>query len=106
MDSKVFGDSNVLEVLNPRGAVREIEKAAMPAGLQSLDGKTIGLFWNGKPGGDVLLSRTGELLQERFKDVNIISYFPGKPDASKGAAPSTIKKVASEVDAVINSNLD
>ena len=106
MESKVPGSSTILEVLNPRGATEEVKEATMPPGLESMDGKTIGLFGNGKPGGDVLMTRLGEGLQRQFKDVKIIPYFPGKPDTSKGADAATLQKVASEVDAVINSNLD
>lgn len=95
-----------LEVLNPRGVVSEIKELAMATRTETLDGKVVGLFWSGKPGGDILLARTGELLQERFKGVRLIKYFPGKLDVTKGADPLTLKKVAEECDVVVNGQLD
>ncbi len=98
--------STTLKVLSPRGIVKESEKITMPTGLQDLTGKRVGLFWNGKPGGDILMTRIAGRLQERFKNVKVIKYLPAKPDTSKGADPAVIKKTAAEVDVILNSNLD
>ena len=56
-----------LVVANPVAArsVNEIVPAVRPA---DLGGKTIGLYWNIKAGGDVALDRTEELLRVRFPD--------------------------------------
>ena len=92
-----------LEVLNPRGMPEKIEEeVGLATRPESLDGKKIGLFWNGKPGADFLFTRIGELLQGQFKDVSLVSYFPGKPNVIMGAEPSVIKKVAEECDVVVN----
>ena len=65
--------SEMLEVLNPvatsQGAV---EQSSLAPRSKSLDAKKVGLLWNSKPGGDVALSRVGELLQNRFKDVQLV----------------------------------
>jgi len=37
--------------------------------LDTLNGKTVGLLWNGKPGGDVALNVLEGLLKERYPDV-------------------------------------
>jgi hypothetical protein len=52
-------------VLNPtsKGRVAEV---ATKKGPIHLEGKVMGIVWNGKPGGDALLDRLGELLTERF----------------------------------------
>ena len=38
----------------------------------TLEGKVIGVVWNGKPGGDVLLNRFAELLKDRFRLTQIL----------------------------------
>ena len=64
----------VLEVLYPAGRIKTVKKTLAPRPA-SLDGKRVGLLYNRKTGGDVLLARTAELLQERFKDVEV-TWFP------------------------------
>ncbi len=41
----------------------------------SLEGKTVLLRWNGKMNGDKLLTRTGELLAQKVKNVKIIKLW-------------------------------
>lgn len=60
----------MLKVLIPAGEVPLDKRAGAPR-VDSLDGKRIGLIYNMKPGGDVLLARTAELLKERFKDIKV-----------------------------------
>lgn len=62
-----------LKVLNPAGAAKVAKGTGAPR-VGSLDGKRIGLIYNQKPQGDVLLQRTAELLKERFKNVEITLY--------------------------------
>ena len=54
-----------LKVLNPESETR-VEKVTGAPRVASLDGKRVGLIFNEKPQGDVLLERTAELLKERF----------------------------------------
>ena len=63
------GSSVQLEVLNPAGEVEKVAKKTLAPRPGSLDGKRVGLVYNLKTGGDILLTRTSELLKERFKDV-------------------------------------
>jgi len=56
-----------LEVLNPAGEVQELSGKSLAPRPDTLDGKRLGLIFNQKTGGDVLLQRTAELLQERYK---------------------------------------
>ncbi|HOG45804.1 MAG TPA: hypothetical protein PLJ35_02370 [Anaerolineae bacterium] len=78
----------------------------------SLDGKTVVLRWNGKPNGDKLLTRVGELLSEQFKDVKIVKMWevdPGTAASSDDAAVSAQfvdKIVAQKPDLVIASQCD
>jgi hypothetical protein len=54
-----------LEVLNPEGKIIKKGKSLAPR-LETLEGKKIGLVWNGKPNGDKLLNEIGDLLKERY----------------------------------------
>ena len=64
-----------LRILDPE-AVRQGDLHVSPSAPRpaSLDGKTVGLLWNDKRGGDVALRRAGQLLQERYQNVNVIPY--------------------------------
>ena len=61
-------------VLDPtsRGKLKESITAKRPA---SLEGKVMGIVWNGKPGGDALLERFGELLTERFRFSEVLRLY-------------------------------
>ncbi len=69
-----------LEVLNPvapvQGDVKAIPLASRPT---SLEGKTIGLVWNGKANGDVALKRAAELIQKRVPNVQFKFYSGALP---------------------------
>lgn len=66
------GSSGVrLRVLNPAGVVEKVDKKTLAPRPGSLDGKKVGLVFNLKTGGDILLTRTAELLKERFKDIDV-----------------------------------
>jgi hypothetical protein len=61
-----------LEVLNPAGNTQKAKKKTLASRPASLDGKRLGLVYNLKTGGDTLLTRASELLQEKYNiaDVN------------------------------------
>jgi len=70
--------SSLLEVLNPVSISHgSIESAGLASRTASLDGKNVGLLWNSKPGGDIALARVGELIQTRFKNVQLIQLNGG-----------------------------
>ncbi len=62
---KASEGSGVLKTFSPVAAKAplHVQAAGRPA---SLDGKTVGLIWNGKPGGDVALSVVAEYIKQRF----------------------------------------
>ncbi len=62
-----------LEVLNPVANVSKQEVSLAPR-LGELSGKTIGLYWNAKPTGDIINQFTTELLTEKFKDIRLREY--------------------------------
>ncbi len=54
-----------LEVLNPLSKA-ELTRSPLAPRLPDLSNKRIGLFWNGKGGGDVALRTIGDQLEKRF----------------------------------------
>ena len=69
-----------LNVLNPVAPVLgEVNATPLAPRPSSLEGKTIGLVWNGKANGDVALKRAGELLQERLPGVSVKFYSGALP---------------------------
>ncbi len=94
---------HLLEVLNPvaqqRGVLTAMSTCPRPS---SLDNKTVGLIWSGTHGGDVALNRAGEMLQERFKGVEVRFYTGG----NYPAPPPIVKQAAEECDVVIGATAD
>jgi hypothetical protein len=67
-------DAVRLEVLNPAGEIQKADKKTLAPRPASLKGKKLGLIYNLKSGGDVLLTRTAELLKERY-DIGEVKWF-------------------------------
>ena len=58
-----------LQVVNPVASRQSAEVTTEPAARPaSLDGKQVGLIWNRKYGGNAVLKRVGEMLQERYSE--------------------------------------
>ena len=94
---------HLLEVLNPVAQQRGVVTSRPIAPrLSGLDDKTVGLLWSGTHGGDVALKRTGEMLQERFKNVQTKFYTSG----GYPAPPHILKQAGEECDAVIGATAD
>ena len=94
---------HLLEVLNPIARQRGVVTAKpINPRLSSLDDKTVGLLWSGTHGGDVALKRVGEMLQERFNNIETRFYTSG----IYPAPPHILKQVAKECDAVIGATAD
>lgn len=71
---------------------------------ESLQGKVLGLLWNSKPGGDVLLKGVGAQLASKFGLREVI--FRHKDRIGSGAPPETIQELVDNCDAVIISTGD
>jgi len=91
-----------LGVLNPvapqQGDITALPLAPRPSSLQ---GKTLGLLWNGKANGDKALKRAGEMVQRRIPDVTVNFY--------SGALPcpdNLMERVKAEADAVLACTAD
>ncbi|MBI2906626.1 MAG: hypothetical protein HYX92_03100 [Chloroflexi bacterium] len=91
-----------LEVLNPVAVSQgELEKYAPAPRPDTLNGKTVGLLWNSKRGGEVALAKAGELLQSRFRDAKLVRY-----DGSVHCETELLKQVKKDCDVVIGSTGD
>lgn len=91
-----------LRVLNPEAVSQGDLKIFPPAPRPpTLDGKTIGLLWNDKRGGDVALLKLGKLIQQRYKDVKLVHY-----QGPRGYPKSLLEKAFEECDVFLGSTGD
>ena len=86
----------LLSVLNPV-ATTDRPKIEPAKRLKNLSGKTIGLYRNGKFGGDILLDHAAELLSQRYNGMKFKRYGPYYGPEK----PEQFNTIAKEVDAVI-----
>lgn len=96
---------NRLEILNP--VAKTIEHSVKPAMRPStLDGLTIGLYWNMKAGGDAALDRTEERLRERFPGTRFRRYMGSVGWLMRHCTAEDADRIAAEVDAVVGTTND
>ncbi len=94
-----------LNILNPQASsVIEAVKAA--GRLSDLRGKTIGLWWNMKAGGNTALDRTAKVLGESFPDTNFKHYTGSVGAMLRHATAEDAERIARECDAVIGTSSD
>jgi len=92
----------VLEVLNPVAEQWGTDEPdPLAPRLTSLEGKTLGLVWNAKPGGDVALKRAGKLIAERIPNVTVRFYSGSLP-----CERELLEQAAAECDAFISCTAD
>jgi len=102
---------HALRVVNPIGQPVKSDGVSGPSiraaqRLDSFSGKTIGLFWNGKPQGDVALARTKARLTAEFGDVSFVEYVGDMGGIQRRASQAMLDRIAAEVDAVVGSTGD
>jgi hypothetical protein len=84
-------------IVNPEGIVG-LQKSTVNCHPRSLSRKTVVLYWNGKPNGDVFLNRIGELLRERVNDVKVIKAWEADPSTRQtDSNPSASQAVANRL---------
>ena len=84
------------EVLNPE-AEYEVSVQKIAPRISNFHRGKIGLFWNSKPNGDVLLNAIGKLLKQRFKTIELVNY-----NLCIGVGPANIKQMAENCDGIIS----
>jgi hypothetical protein len=62
-----------LEVLNPRGKIEPVPASSPSPRIVDIDGKTVGLYSNSKPGMDNFYTVFEELLKEKYPTVKVKS---------------------------------
>jgi hypothetical protein len=85
-----------LEVLNPEGRIVDKGTKLAPR-LKTLEGKRIGLVWNGKPNGNVLLNEVGKLIKERYPTAEVVSHRVSY--SGRKLPPGEVEAVAKDIDA-------
>jgi hypothetical protein len=96
-------------VSNPVAQVvtHQVQPAARPP---SLEGKTVGLVWNLKAGGDIALERVAEQLRDRFHNVRFVAFhgaFGGHRIALVNQIdPGEADRIAAQCDVVVGTTAD
>ena len=81
-----------LEVLNPRGEIKPPLTLSPAPRVAELTGRKIGMYWNGKPGGDNLWDLIGRMLEEKFPTTEVLRY-RGEFDLGDKLAPTLAKEM-------------
>ena len=89
-----------LEVLNP---VADISKTDISpaARFTDLSGKTVGLFWNGKPSGEITNQFTSEFLAKKVKNIHFKNYLGSLGSVVRQMSTEDTDTIAKECDAVV-----
>jgi hypothetical protein len=87
-----------LKMLDPRASVNTAERPLVP-GLDSLEGRVIGIIDNGQSNSTTMFQELAKLLQERYRPAEVL--FKTKPTHMQGAPKSIIEEFVSRCDAVI-----
>lgn len=87
-----------LKFLDPRSVVNPKERPAVP-GLDTLEGKVIGIIDNGQANSTTMFQELAKLIQERFNTREVI--FRTKPTHMQGAPKALMEEIVSRCDAVI-----
>src|SRR2546429_9624300 len=94
-----------LEILNP--VAKTVEHSVTPAPrLATLDGATIGLYWNIKAGGDAALDRTEALLHAKFPGTKFRRYTGSVGWLMRHCTAEDADRIAAEGDAVVGTTAD
>lgn len=95
-------DSNYeLQVLDPTPERHGGEAVKTARRLDTMEGKTIGLLWNGKANGDLALKEAAARIEERIPNVQFRLYSGSMP-----CSPALLAKLAEECDAAIACTAD
>jgi hypothetical protein len=96
-----------MHVLNPVAVTKtESGDVELAPRLTQFKGMTIGLFFNQKAGGDVLLEETAHLLQQRYDGVAFKNYLGAVGHIMRHATPEQADEITRECDAVIAATAD
>jgi hypothetical protein len=92
------------KLVNPESLV-QIEADRVNQHPRDLSGKTVVLYWNGKPNGDLFLNRIGELLIERVDNVKVVKAWEVRPSTKRADPTVEASRVTAEEIAGLNPDL-
>jgi predicted GTPase len=87
-----------LKFLDPRGSVKPEERSLVP-GLDSLEGKVVGIIDNGQSNSTTMFQELAKLIQEKYRIAEVL--FKTKPSHMQGAPKATMEEFVNRCDAVI-----
>jgi len=88
----------IIKFLDPRGTVNPKDRPLVP-GLDTLDGKVVGIIDNGQANSTTMFQELAKLLQEKFHTREVI--FKTKPTHMQGAPKPIMEEILNRCDAVI-----
>ena len=87
-----------IKFLDPRATVNPKNRPLVP-GLETLDGKTVGIIDNGQANSTTMFQELANLMQEKFHTKEVI--FKTKPTHMQGAPKAIMEELLNRCDAVI-----
>lgn len=87
-----------LNMLDPRATVNPEDLPLMP-GLDSLEGKVIGIIDNGQSNSTSMFQELAKLMQEKYQTAEVL--FKTKPSHMQGAPKPIMEEFVNRCDAVI-----
>ena len=87
-----------LKFLDPRGSVNPEDRPLIP-GLDTLEGKIIGIIDNGQSNSTTMFQELAQLIQEKFQPAEVI--FRTKPTHMQGAPNTMMEELTNRCDAVV-----
>jgi hypothetical protein len=87
-----------IKFLDPKATVNPKDRPLVP-GLDTLEGKVLGIIDNGQANSTTMFQELAQLIQEKFHAKEII--FKTKPTHMQGAPKAMMEEVLSRCDAVI-----
>ena len=87
-----------IKFLDPRGTVNPKDRPLVP-GLNTLDGKVVGIIDNGQANSTTMFQELAKLLQEKFHTREVL--FKTKPTHMQGAPKPIMEEILNRCDAVI-----
>ena len=88
----------MLRFLDPRGSVNPEDRPLIP-GLDTLEGKVIGIIDNGQSNSTAMFQELAQLIRQKFQPAEVI--FRTKPTHMQGAPKKLMEELTSRCDAVI-----
>jgi hypothetical protein len=87
-----------LKMLDPRASVNTKDRPLVP-GLDTLEGKVIGIIDNGQANSTTMFQELAKLLEEKYRPAEVL--FKTKPTHMQGAPKLVMEEFVSRCDAVI-----